>query len=46
MYKPLATRKRKYKIVEYIHFPHEAFIDFAYGEDPYVRRYSIFQYFH
>ncbi|MEM1903289.1 MAG: glycosyltransferase [Pyrobaculum sp.] len=40
-YKPLATRKRKYKIVEYIHFPHEAVIDFAYGEDPYVRRYSI-----
>ncbi|MEM4439770.1 MAG: glycosyltransferase [Pyrobaculum sp.] len=40
MYKPLAMRKREYKIVEYIHFPHEAVIDFAYGEDPYVRLYS------
>ena len=42
MYKPLATRKRKYKIVEYIHFPYEAVIDFAHIEDPYVRRYSTF----
>ncbi|MEM4964562.1 MAG: glycosyltransferase [Pyrobaculum sp.] len=49
MYKPLATRKRKYKIVEYIHFPQEVVImpeikgtDFAYGEDLHVRRYSIF----
>ncbi|MEM1902716.1 MAG: glycosyltransferase [Pyrobaculum sp.] len=41
MYKPLATQKRKYKIVEYIHFPREAVIDFAFNEDPYVRLYSI-----
>ncbi|MEM1686910.1 MAG: glycosyltransferase family 4 protein [Zestosphaera sp.] len=41
-YKPLATRKRKYKIVEYIHFPYEAVIDFAHIEDPHVRLYSIF----
>ncbi|MEM4898526.1 MAG: glycosyltransferase [Pyrobaculum sp.] len=48
MYKPLSTQKRKYKIIEYIHFPYEAVFkpeikgtDFAYGEDPYFRRYSI-----
>ncbi|MEM1637923.1 MAG: glycosyltransferase [Pyrobaculum sp.] len=48
-YKPLA-RGRDFKLVEYVHFPFEVFVDprfrgtgLAYGEDPYItERYSKF----
>lgn len=48
-YKPIA-KKKSFKLVEYIHFPFEVFIDprfkgtgLAYGEDPYITaRYSRF----
>ncbi|MEM0468859.1 MAG: glycosyltransferase [Pyrobaculum sp.] len=47
-YRPL-TKGRRYKIIEYIHFPFEVVVDpkfrgtgLAYGEDPYFSRYTTF----